>query len=52
MKWIKPNGLEVGTNDRPGTIETAKKAGWKPKDESPKEPPAASGAVTTEKVKK
>ena len=52
MKWIKPNGAEVETNDRPGSIEAAEAAGWKPKGKSPKENPAASGAVTTETVKK
>lgn len=28
MKWVKPNGREIETNDLPATIEAAKKLGW------------------------
>ena len=28
MKWVKPNGSEIETNDLPATIEVAKKLGW------------------------
>jgi hypothetical protein len=29
MKWIKPNGQEIETNDRPETIEHCESIGWK-----------------------
>jgi ribosomal protein L15 len=29
MKWTKPSGLEVETNDLPETIEYCKSIGWK-----------------------
>jgi hypothetical protein len=29
MKWEKPNGSVIETNDLPDTIEAAKKLGWK-----------------------
>jgi hypothetical protein len=29
MKWIKPNGTEIETNDREETIEYCKSLGWK-----------------------
>lgn len=31
MKWIKPNGNEIETNDEKATIEYAEKLGWKRK---------------------
>ncbi len=55
MKWIKPNGVEIESNDRPGSIEMAKKAGWKPvKSNQPKQgniEGAGSGAITQENIK-
>jgi hypothetical protein len=32
MKWIKPSGVEVETNDRPETVKYASSLGWKPVD--------------------
>jgi len=29
MKWIKPNGNEIETNDEPATIAAAKALKWK-----------------------
>ncbi len=29
MKWTKPNGSEIETNDRPETIEHCESLGWK-----------------------
>lgn len=31
IKWVKPNGTEIETNDEPFTIEMAHSLGWKPK---------------------
>jgi len=31
IKWIKPSGDEIETNDESATIEAAKVAGWKRK---------------------
>lgn len=31
MIWIKPNGIEIETDDSPATIEYAKSLGWKEK---------------------
>lgn len=30
MKWKKPSGLEIETNDQPATIAKAESLGWKP----------------------
>ena len=40
IKWIKPNGLEINTNDLPDTISYAIELGWRPydPDEEPQEP--------------
>lgn len=35
MKWQKPSGMEIETNDMPETIEYCKSLGWKPMDEKP-----------------
>lgn len=38
MKWIKPNGTEIETNDMKATVEYCKSLGWKERDrESTKE---------------
>ena len=29
MKWTKPHGIEIETNDREDTIEYCKSLGWK-----------------------
>lgn len=29
MKWVKPSGLKIETNDLPKTIEYCKSLGWK-----------------------
>lgn len=29
MKWIKPNGTKIETNDEPATLEYGRKHGWK-----------------------
>lgn len=29
MKWVKPSGLEIETNDMKETIEYCKSLGWK-----------------------
>lgn len=29
MKWVKPSGVEIETNDREETIEYCKSLGWK-----------------------
>lgn len=34
MKWIKPSGIEIETNDKEETIEYCKSLGWKEKNES------------------
>ena len=31
MKWIRPSGSEIETNDRKETIEYCKSLGWKEK---------------------
>ena len=36
IKWTRPSGLEIETNDRPETIETAEKLGWQRVVEKPK----------------
>lgn len=50
MKWIKPDGAEIETNDAEATIAKAKELGWKEKkarrksksaDAAPPTPPAA-----------
>lgn len=33
--WIKPNGMEIETNDQPGNLKAAVKLGWKLKEEQP-----------------
>lgn len=30
MKWVKPSGQEIETNDLPETIEYCESLGWKP----------------------
>ena len=35
MKWIKPNGTEIETNDLPATIEAAHNLGWKEAKKKP-----------------
>ena len=30
MKWVKPSGVEIETNDREETIEYCESLGWKP----------------------
>lgn len=41
MKWIKPSGLEIETNDSKETIDHCKSIGWKlygePVEKDPKE---------------
>jgi len=32
MKWEKPSGIEIETNDMKETIEYCKSLGWKPLD--------------------
>lgn len=29
MKWIKPSGIKIETNDKEATIEYCKSLGWK-----------------------
>lgn len=29
MKWVKPSGIEIETNDNPETIAYCEKLGWK-----------------------
>lgn len=64
IKWVKPSGLKIETNDMDETVEYCKSLGWKkangrkPKeDKTPEElkkieeekaKAAASGAVTTD----
>jgi hypothetical protein len=36
MKWVKPNGTEIETNDSDATREYARSLGWKPKRGRPK----------------
>lgn len=36
MKWIKPSGVEIETNDLKATIAHAESLGWKKADEKPK----------------
>jgi hypothetical protein len=37
MKWIKPSGLEIETNDSEETIKYCKSLGWKEPKEIKKE---------------
>jgi hypothetical protein len=37
MKWIKPSGLEIETNDMKETIEYCKSLGWKDAKSKPKD---------------
>lgn len=34
IKWIKPNGNEIETNDAPATVAAAKDLGWTREDEA------------------
>lgn len=29
MKWVKPNGIEIETNDLKATVKKAESLGWK-----------------------
>ncbi len=31
MKWVKPNGNEIETNDKPATVKYCESLGWKKK---------------------
>lgn len=33
MRWKKPNGMIIETNDEPATLEGAKALGWVPEGE-------------------
>lgn len=37
MKWIKPSGAEIETNDRKETIEAAVSLGWQVVEDKPEE---------------
>jgi len=30
MKWVKPSGQEIETNDNPATVKHCESLGWKP----------------------
>lgn len=36
IKWIKPSGVEIETNDREETVKHCEKLGWTRADEKPK----------------
>lgn len=50
IKWTKPSGLKIETNDMDTTVEYCKSLGWKQengkKPGRPKADASASGAVT------
>lgn len=41
MKWTKPNGTEIETNDLPETIAYGRSLGWVPEGEQEKDKPKA-----------
>jgi len=55
MKWIRPSGSEIETNDEKGTIEYCKSLGWKEKgakEETKKEVKKESKLVSKKKSSK
>ena len=50
MKWIKPSGVEVETNDLKASVEAAKALGWKPKSEKKEEPIKVAKKKVTKKA--
>lgn len=61
MKWIKPSGLEIETNDDKATIDHCRSLGWnceveafpdihEKEDDSFESNPSTSGAITQEEV--
>ena len=48
IKWVKPNGLEIETNDKPETIEAARALGWELHE--PKKRKTRKKSVDTESV--
>lgn len=51
MLWIKPNGTEIETNDRPETEEYVRSLGWKKKPGRKKVTDADGGEGNREGVK-
>ena len=48
MKWIKPSGIKIETNDSEATLEYCKSLGWK---EDKPEPEVITPKKTTKKAK-
>jgi len=50
IKWVKPSGLKIETNDKDETVEYCESLGWKKsngrKPKENKSDASASGAVT------
>jgi len=49
MKWIRPSGTEIETNDREVTIEYCKSLGWKEAETRKVMSPPKEGSVKKEK---
>lgn len=49
MKWIRPSGSEIETNDRKETIEHCKSLGWKSAKKEVKEETREAPKKKTEK---